>query len=386
MISAIAVGICAGVFSAAFYKGMLVQRMEKVINTEISHLQIHHPNFRQSNDINEYIEGSTDLANRIREIPEIDGVSERLVVYSMIASAETGAGVRIQGVDPKYERMTTNLHEKVVDGNYFEEDRRNPVLIGHKLAEKLKVRLGSKVVITLQDLENNITAGAFRVVGIFNSVNNAYDEANVFVRFNDLARLMNMPENAAHEIAVYTNNFEKVDQLKNQISALSKKEEVMTWKEISPEMNYYTEFMDFYMYIFIVIILFALLFGIINTMLMAVMERAKEIGMLMAVGMNKLRVFNMIMFETVLLSLTGGAVGVFIGYLISKYFETRAIDLSLWGQAYQDLGYDPFVYTIIESKWLIIIPILVIITGIIASIYPAIKALSNDPAEALRIE
>ena len=163
-------------------------------------------------------------------------------------------------------------------------------------------------------------------------------------------------------------------------------QEVLSWRDISPEMNYYTEFMDFYMYIFIVIILFALLFGIINTMLMAVMERAKEIGMLMAVGMNKLRVFIMIMFETVLLAFTGGAVGVFIGYLISKYFEKQAIDLSAWGQAYEDLGYDPFVYTIIESKWLVIIPFLVIITGIIASVYPAIKALSNDPAEALRIE
>jgi ABC-type lipoprotein release transport system permease subunit len=386
MISAIAIGICAGVFSAAFYKGMLFQRMEKVINTEISHLQIHHPNFKQSNDINEYIAGSTDLANAIRELPEIEGVSERLVIFSMIASAETGAGVRIQGVDPTYERMTTNLYEKVVEGNYFEEKRRNPVLIGHKLADKLKVKLGSKVVITLQDLDNNITAGAFRVVGIFNSVNNAYDEANVFVRFRDLARLMNMPDNVAHEIAVYTSNFEQVDQLKSRIGALAGKEEIMTWKEISPEMSYYTEFMDFYMYIFIVIILFALLFGIINTMLMAVMERAKEIGMLMAVGMNKLRVFNMILLETVLLALTGGAVGVLIGYMISKYFETRAIDLSLWGQAYQDLGYDPFVYTIIESKWLVIIPILVIITGIIASVYPAIKALSNDPAEALRME
>lgn len=386
MIAAIALGICAGVFSAAFYKGMMVQRMEKVINTEISHIQIHHHNFRQSNDITEIIEGSNALAEKIRTIPGIRGVSERLIIFSMIASAETGSGVRIQGVDPSNEKLTTNLHEKLIEGNYFEEKRRNPVLVGQKLAEKLKVKLGSKVVITLQDMENNITAGAFRIVGIFNSVNNAYDEANVFVRVSDLRKLMNIPANASHEIAILADDFEQVDNLKDKISSMSGRQEVLSWKDISPEMSYYTEFMDFYMYIFIVIILFALLFGIINTMLMAVMERAKEIGMLMAVGMNKLRVFIMIMIETVLLSITGGLVGVFIGYVISKYYETKAIDLSVWGQAYEDLGYDPFVYTIIESKWLVIIPILVIITGLIAAIYPAIKALSNDPAEALRIE
>jgi ABC-type antimicrobial peptide transport system permease subunit len=130
----------------------------------------------------------------------------------------------------------------------------------------------------------------------------------------------------------------------------------------------------------------ALLFGIINTMLMVVLERTKELGMLMAIGMNRFRVFRMIVLETVLLTLVGGVTGTLAGSAISKYFETHAIDMSLWAEGYSQLGYDTLVYASIDVSLMISVIIMVIITGIIAAIYPAYKALKHDPAEALRIE
>jgi ABC-type antimicrobial peptide transport system permease subunit len=119
---------------------------------------------------------------------------------------------------------------------------------------------------------------------------------------------------------------------------------------------------------------------------MVVMERTKEIGMLMAIGMNKIKVFSMIVFESVMLSLTGGIVGIIIGAISAKFGETHPIDLSIWAQGYQQLGYDAFVYTSLDPEMLINVTVLVILTGIIAAIYPAYKALKNDPADALRIE
>ena len=386
MIISIALGLCAGIFMTAFYKGMADQRIDKAIKTEISHIQVHEPGFRQANDITEFIPDADAMREKIVNLPGVEGVSNRLVIYSMVASAETGAGVKIVGIKPDEEKQTTNLYTKLVEGNYFEENRKNSILIGQKLAEKLKVKMGSKVVITLQDVDNNITAGAFRVVGIFNTLNNGFDESNVFVRYQDLARLTNIPPGAAHEMAILASNNEVVPELQKQIQSLAPHTEVMNWTELSPEMSYLNDAMDLYMYIFIVIILFALLFGIINTMLMAVLDRVKEIGMLMAIGMNKLRIFGMILLETIFLSLTGGVLGVILGYLISKYFESHKIDLSLWGDVYTDLGYDPFVYTHIQWSLMINVTILVFITGILAALYPAYKALQNDPAEALRME
>ncbi len=386
IIIAMALGLTTGIFSTAFYEGLVDQRIKKVIKSEISHIQVHKPGFRNSADISSFISNAEAIAEKIRAIPEVAGVSNRLIVNSMIASAETGAGVKIVGVDPAKESKVTNIHTKLVEGNYFEEKRRNPVIIGHKLAEKLNVHLGSKVVITLQDVNNDITAGAFRVIGIFNTMSNAFDEGNIFVRYKDLQRLTMIPDNAGHEIAVLASKNDIVDAVKLKVIKAAPGLEVLTWLDLSPEMNYLNEAMDLYMYIFIIIILFALLFGIINTMLMAVLERIKEIGMLMAIGMNKTRVFLLIMYETVFLSLTGGVFGVIFGSLISKYYETHKIDLSLWADGYLELGYDPFVYTRLEWPLLVNVTIMVIITGILASIYPAWKALSYNPANALRIE
>ncbi len=386
IIIAIALGICAGIFSTAFYKGMADQRIEKAIKTEISHIQIHKHTFRQANDITRYMTDVSSLTEKISQVDQVRGASGRIIIYSLVSSAETAAGVKILGIKPEKEQKVTNLHTKLVDGHYFNEDKRNAIVVGRKLTEKLQVKMGSKVVLSLQDIDNNLVYGAFRIVGIFDTANSGFDESNVFVKYEDLQRLMNLPENTAHEIAVLTEENEVVDQVKNRMDEITGDLEILSWTELSPEMNYLTEAMDLYMYIFIVIILFALLFGIINTMLMVVLERVKEIGMLMAIGMNRLRVFTMIVLESIFLSLTGGVLGVLFGAAVSVYFQTHRIDLSMWGQVYQDLGYDPYVYTSLEFSLLVNVTLLIIVTGIIAALYPAYKALQNDPAEALRIE
>lgn len=386
IITAVALGICAGVFSTTFMKGMMDQRIRQAISTEISHIQIHRQGYRQENSLQLYMNESSTVVERIKKINHVKGASQRIVIQSMVSSAETSSGVKIAGIFPENEQNVTNLSTKIVEGKYFEGIPRNPVVIGRKLAEKLNVKLHSKIVITLQDMDKNITAGAFRIAGLFETPNSTYDEMRVFVRYNDLSRLLNLPEGVSHEIAILVDDNDMVPSVQDEVKALFADYEVLNWKEISPEMGYITEVMDMYMYIFIIIILLALLFGIINTMLMVILERVKEIGMLLAVGMSKLRVFTMIVVETVQLSLVGGVAGVVVGSLISKYFETHAINLSRWAKGYSQLGYDTMVYCNLESEMIINITILVILTGIIAAIYPAYKALKYDPAEALRME
>jgi len=386
IIFSIALGIFAGVAATAFMKGLAEQRIQKVINTELSYMQIHKEGFRQNSDFKLYMPDAANLAKEIQNIPHVTGASQRIIVQSMIASAETASGVLIAGVDPELESKVTNIHDRIIDGAYFEGIKKNPVVIGKKLAEKLNVKVKSKLVITLQDTANNVISGLFRVAGIYTSNNNVYDETHVFVRYDDLQRLSALPEGVAHEIAINIDDNKNLQAVEASVDEIANEYEVLDWKSLSPEMNYLTEAMDLYMYIFIVIILLALLFGIINTMLMVVMERTKEIGMLMAIGMNKIRIFSMVVLESILLSLTGGVVGIIIGAAFSKWRETKPIDLSAWAQGYEQLGYDAYVYTSLDPIMLVNITILVIITGVIAALYPAYKALKNDPADALRIE
>ena len=386
IIFSIALGIFAGVSATAFMKGLAEQRIQKVIKTELSYIQIHKTGFRQNSDFGGYMPDAKDLVTEIRKIPNVTGASDRIIVQAMAATAETATGVLVSGVDIENEPKVTNIKEKLIDGKYLMGIKKNPVVIGKKLAEKLNAKVRSKLVITLQDTANNVVSGLFRVSGIYTTNNNMYDESHVFVNAEDIRKLTELPIGAAHEIAINIDDNKNLLSVEEVVNKIAPNHEVLDWKTLSPEMSYLTEAMDLYMYVFIIIILLALLFGIINTMLMVVMERTKEIGMLMAIGMNKMRIFSMIVLESVMLSITGGVVGIIIGALFAKWKSVDPIDLSMWAQGYEQLGYDAYVYMDLEPMMLVNITIMVICTGVIAALYPAYKALKNDPADALRME
>jgi ABC-type lipoprotein release transport system permease subunit len=209
---------------------------------------------------------------------------------------------------------------------------------------------------------------------------------NVFVRKPDLSNLLGYQITDAHEISILLNDNQQTESLTDSLSQQYQSMDVKSWKEIMPEVGLLDDTMNVYLYIIMGIILLALLFGIVNTMLMVVLERTKELGMLMAIGMNKIRVFSMIVLETIMLSLTGGITGTILGYGLVQLYATNGMDLSVWQEGLESIGYDSIIYPYIGFNDLIQVTIMVIGTGILAAIYPSIKALKLNPAEALRIE
>jgi ABC-type lipoprotein release transport system permease subunit len=383
IIIAITIGIFAGVFTWAFYRGMVNQRIQTAIITESSHIQIHHKNFLQNPDQKFYIQGIDSIARIISHMQGVKAVSKRMLMNAMISSAETGAGVKITGIYPVNEKRVTNIYSKITNGKYLEKGRGTPIVIGQQLAKKLSVKMRSKLVITIQTVDGTLTSGLFRVAGLYKSSNSVYDEMNVFVQYAELAALINLDENNGHELAVLLESNEQLENLAGALRDKFPELDVKTWKELMPEVSLVEETTDISMYVFLGIILTALIFGIINTMLMAVLERVKELGMLMAIGMNRIRVFMMILLETVLLSLTGGITGIVAGYLVTIYFGNKGIDLSRFAEAYEKLGYESMIYPISSIDIDIIVACMVLVTGILASIYPAWKAIQLNPAEAL---
>jgi ABC-type lipoprotein release transport system permease subunit len=386
IISAIALGVFAGVYTIAFMLGWVNQRVDNVINTEVSHIQIHNANYIQTSEVEDYISDINTIKENIESKPNVAGVSKRLIATCMISSAETGSGVQLVGIDPENEPKVTDLNTKIIDGAYFEGVKRNPIVIGEKLAKKLKVKVRSKIVVTVTEMDGTLSGGSFRVAGIFKTANSTYDEMRAFVRADDLQNLIKIEDNVAHELAIRMTENNLEDELASELKSEYPKLQTLTWTELMPDMKMMNESMEFMMYIFVIIILLALGFGIVNTMLMVILERVKELGMLMAVGMNKLRVFTMIVLETIFLSIVGGVVGIALAVGLTILTNKTGVDLSLWADGLSSAGFDTMVYPIIGIDSVVVVTILVILTGIISAIYPARKAIKLNPAEAIRIE
>lgn len=266
--------------------------------------------------------------------------------------------------------------------NKKELDRYGSLII----ERSLNYRLRSKIQVTISDIKGNPVQGIFRVCGIYKTTNSSFDQANVFVKAGELADLYGNENILTHEIAILLDNIDEAGTVKAKLSSISPDNSVRTWKELAPDAAMMNDFMIFYYFIFVGIIMLALAFGIINTMLMAILERTKELGMLMAIGMNRKRIFNMIMLETIFLTIVGAAAGMISGWLIVHILGKTGIHFTGWGEGFEAIGFAAKVFPVVTPDFFLFTTVMVIVTAIISSIGPARKALKLNPVETLRTE
>jgi len=226
---------------------------------------------------------------------------------------------------------------------------------------------------------------AFRVGGIYKTSNGMFDEGNVFVRYDDIFDYTGLPFGSVHETAVRLTNIEACNLVAPQYKNLFPEMDVQDWAELNPGMAMSLEWTMFMGPIMLCIFLLALAFGIINTMLMAVLERTREIGMLGAIGMSKGKIFGMIMSETIFLTLSGAVIGIAVAVAVIYPTLESGIDMSgLIGDDFEDFGFSSTVYPVFNVKMMVQIVVLVITTGILSALYPARKALKLKSLEAIR--
>ena len=383
LIMAIIAGLWAGIQVSALTNGWIHQRFANMIQEEITHAQIHHPEYLTEREPWMYIENPDDIFTFLDRDARVNSWSARTLTDGMIQSPLTSSGVQIRGVQTDRERATTTFHENLTQGDYLDSELRNPVLLGERLADKLNVEVGNRIVLTFQDLDNEITSGSFTISGLFRTASNPYDERNVFVRNENLQELLG--DTIFHEIAMMLQDEGLSDAVTSDINSEFENIAAESWYELSPELRYITDMGGGLIVYIMAVIMLALAFGILNTMLMAIFERMRELGMLLAIGMNKMRVFFMIMLESVILTLTGAAGGLLLAWLTLEYLGEKGIDMTaMGGDSMAEFGYDAVVYPIAYTNDYITTITLVVITALLAAIYPAFKALRLNPGEVVR--
>ncbi len=383
VIGSIVLGIWSGVAVGGFSFGLNAQRTRSMINNNLSHIQIHNKHWQEEQKLNYWLNEPSEVEDFLQSSEQVKSFTNRVLINGMIASAHYTSGIKITGIDPASEARVTGLESKVDSGKYIGEKGRNPILIGMALAEKMDVRIGSKVVITFTDESGNIISSAFKVRGIYDVTSSQQEKMQVFVRNTDLLNLIGREE-GSHEVALLLKNEEDLAAFKDQLKKQFPNSDIRSWKELAPELAYADELMSTMLYIIIGIIMMALSFGIINTMLMSVLERRKELGMLMGVGMSKTRLFFMILFETLLLAICGGPLGILLGYITIRWTGATGIDLGVFGKGLESLGMESIIYPEVVTSFYFGTAAIVMIMALVSSIWPARRALKMNPVEAIR--
>jgi putative ABC transport system permease protein len=386
VIGSMAVGIWAGLLIIGFSFGMNNERTAATIGSTTGHAQIHAAAFDREPAAGAHLGSPEEVASlrtELANLPFITGTAPRTVLQGMINGTKSAKAIRIMGVWPEEERAQTTMPNHIVEGDYFETPGRNRLIVGEKLAERLGLKIRSKVVLTFQDEEGALVRASFRVSGIYKTLSSIWDEFHVYVHHDDLEATMG--QLLVHEILVkYSETVDTDEKTVELASVLPEDLSVMSWKQVNPELGFADDMMAIMLVLVLGIIMMALLFGIINNMLMAILERRRELGMLMAVGMNKRKLFLMILLETLMLGFVGGPIGIVLGDLSTRIMMLIGVDLSSKKDGLAEIGIQSIIYPEIVPEYYIIIAIMVVTTALIASILPALRALKLNPVEAIR--
>ncbi|MCC6396781.1 MAG: ABC transporter permease [Bacteroidetes bacterium] len=383
IIAAITCGLWAGLVASSVTLGFSYETVKSALETRLSHIQIHQRDFSESHALRDTIPGGIALIERIRRLQGIRAVSGRLLAEGMASTAETATGILIAGIDSDEERRVTTIGQALIEGTYATGSKRHACVIGEELAEKLAARVGSKIVVTTQDIRGNLVGGSFRVAGIFRTDSTPFDGSNVFVNRREIARLLGM-EDRIHEIAILLDNAGQLESSASDIRRLAPGPKTETWTELAPELRYISEYTEVYLNLFLYVIVFALLFGIMNTMLMSVLDRIREFGVLTAVGMKGRKIFTMIMLESVILSALGAIVGMVAGWGTVEHLKRTGINLATFGEGLRQWGYAEISYPILPLSMFEQVIVSIVVAAVIGAVYPAWKAIRLDPAMALR--
>lgn len=369
-----------------FMNGMVENMTSNAINWQTSHLQIHQSGYQADVQINSTIINEAKLTQLLNKKTQIKVWTTRHLAEGMIASARSTRGITINGVEAEKEAMIRPISDAIQTGQWLDELGRNPIVISQKTAQCLKLRLGSKVVVTFSDQQGDVSGAAFRVRGIYKSVLSTFDEKNAFVRNRDLKQLSGLSSN--HEIAILVNDLQQLDKLKNEINNTFTSQQghinaAKSWDQLQPLLATMSSTMEVSNLIMLSIFELAMGFAIVNILLMSLFERTQEFGVLMAVGMQKHKILTLISLESTLLGLLGATLGLIVSLLLIAILQITGINLEMVSDGLSSFGLDTQLFPTLAAKDYATIFITIVTTSFLAGLYPAWQIMQRKPADAM---
>jgi ABC-type lipoprotein release transport system permease subunit len=380
--SAIAIGLGGLMVAMAVNYGMIFQMVQLAIQNELGHIQVHGAGWSAKPGVEIRIDEASTLEGVSGSLPGLRAWAPRVRGEGLASSARGNVGIALVAIDPEREAAVTGIREAVFEGAYLVGDERR-ALVGDRLARRLHVDVGDRIVVSAQDVAGDLTGEAFRVGGVFRTASLDLDERTVFIPIGRGKRMLGMNGDIS-ELVVVAEEQDDVDALRAALAErLPAGLEVRTWSEIRPLLQYMVDVFQQMGWIIYAAIFIAMAFGIANVLLMSVYERMREIGIMMAIGMKPGRMVGTVVAESLCLTLFGVAGGFALG-IGGVALLSDGIDLSRWAEGLNAFGVPATIIPVIPENDLIAPVVVAVVTALIASLWPAVRVVRARPAEAVR--
>lgn len=381
MLLAITLGVWSMIFMTAMLRGMVDGMLDDGIHNLPGHLQIHDPTYLDDPSVVNSFAAPDEAFLAVLNDPKVSRWAMRVKVPAVISSERDSRGITLLGVDADPDQQMFNP-DNIIEGAFLHDGNRKGIVIGARLAEKLETRLGKRVVIMSQDPDNNIADRGFVITGIYKSSIPAYEESYVYADRELVQKMLRLGPQIS-EIAIMGEDYRNMVPLAKYIKANAPASlQVQTWEELDTYLATMMDVMDGFVLVWIIVVFLALSFGLVNTLVMAVFERIREIGLMQALGMRSSTVLLIILLESLLMIFLGLLLGNISSFLTLELIKD-GIDVSAVAEGMEMFGASTVLYPVLNLSDVVLANVVVIILGILTCLYPAWRASGYDPIVAL---
>jgi len=393
--AAIAFGYAMLLFVACLMAGLRWQKIKNGTCLVMSQIQVHAPGYYPDRSLQKTLGGrqGTDVTALLAAITSdrrVTAAAPRVYGYGLLSAGHRSAGVALMGVVPDQEPMITTLNTQISKGSYLTARVPKGVVIGDKLASTIGIELGTEIVLLTQAADGSMGNDVYTVVGILHTGLDAVDGGLVLMSMSSLQDLLHLSPARIHEVGIKLSHITAATVVASALEARLGKTfpvRVMAWPELAPELANYVQFNHGVTVVLFFIFFLVAVIGVMNTMLMAVFERTREFGMLMAVGMRPVQVIALILTEAAGLAVASLALGAALGVPLLWYLQAHGLDLggatgevvSVAGVVVGHLWYGRQDYPAYAQA-----AVGLAATALVSALYPAWRAAQLRPTEAMR--
>jgi ABC-type lipoprotein release transport system permease subunit len=380
---AVGIGLALLLLMASFIKGEMGSALELAIRLQTGHIQVRAESYDESKTSLKWeylIENPDQVAAQIAALAPVKVATPRLFASGIVSVRDESAGVRVYGIDPLSE-ANAPYREGMVSGEFITPDDRDGILIGQPLAEKLGLQTGDTLNLSVNTSNGDVDEQTFTVRGIYSTQTNGFDTFTVFLPISK-AQAIGGAENHASTILVLLNDTAETDAVAAALKGPGF--QVLTWKDMNELLLQTEQMANSYMGLFYLIVLGITATVVINTLVMSVFERTREIGILSAIGMRGRQIMTLFLAESSFLAVGGIVMGLALGIAVIALLAHYGFNITQMGVTGIIIGNTIYPKLTVEDT--VTLTIMAFVVTLLAGLYPAIIAGRMEPVDALRAE